>query len=89
MNYQDYAKKISDKYNLYYEESERLLKFLFENISKDLAKGHRVYFRGFGGFKKIKRPAHKYRNMITNKIETRPPKKDIAFKTSKKLLDRL
>ncbi len=89
MNYQDYAKKISDEYNLYNEESERLLKFLFDNISKDLKKGKRVYFRGFGSFKKVKRPAHKYRNMITNEIETRPPKKDIAFKPSKKLLEKL
>lgn len=89
MNYQDYAKKISEEYNLYYEESERLLKFLFENISKDLKKGNRVYFRNFGSFKKVIRPAHKYRNMITNEIEIRPPKKDIAFKAGKKLLEKL
>ena len=89
MNYQKYAAELSHKFIRNHEESERILKFLFERISQDLARGKRVYFRGFGGFKRVKRPPRKYRNMITGKIETRPAKKDVDFNPSKKLLEKL
>jgi len=89
MNYQDYAKQLSHKYIRNYEESERILKSLFEKISQDLARGQRVYFRGFGSFRKVLRPPRKYRNFKTGKIETRPAIKDIQFTPSKKLLRRI
>ena len=89
MNYQDYAAKISKKFIDNHEESERILKFLFAQIGKDLTKGKRVYFRGFGSFKKVTRPPKKYRNFITDKIETRPAKKDIDFNPSEDLLEKL
>ena len=89
MNYQNYADQLSRKFIRNHEESERILKFLFEKISQDLAKGKWVRFRGFGSFRKVKRPPRKYRNMITGKVETRPAKKDIDFSPSKKLLHRL
>lgn len=89
MNYQDYAKQLSHKFIRNYEESERILKFLFEKISQDLAKGKRVYFRGFASLRKVTRPPRKYRNIATGKIEISPAKKDIEFNPSKKLLKRL
>lgn len=85
MNYQDYAKEISHKYIRNYEESERILKHLFKRISQDLSKGERVYFRGFGSFKKVRRPPHKHYNFITKKIATRPAINDIDFTISKRL----
>ena len=88
-NYRKYAKELSWEFIRNYEESERILKFLFESISEDLANSNRVYFRGFGSFKKVTRPPRKYRNFITGKIETRPAKEDIDFNPSKKLLSTL
>ncbi len=88
-NYQKYAKDLSWEFIRNYEESERILKFLFESISKDLARNKRVYFRGFGRFKKVTRPPRKYRNFKTGEIETRPAKEDIDFNPSKKLLSTL
>ena len=88
-NYQKYAAQVSRKFIRNHEESERILKFFFGSISKDLARGKRVYFRGFGSFKKVLRPPRKYRNFITGEIETRPAKKDIDFNPSKKLLSRI
>jgi len=85
-NYRKYAKELSWEFIRNYEESERILKFLFESISKDLSRNRRVYFRGFGRFKKVTRPPRKYRNFITGEIETRPAKEDIDFNPSKKLL---
>jgi len=87
MNYQTYAAELKIKFIRNHEESERILKFLFLRIAQDLSQGHRVYFRRFGSFQKVLRPARKYRNFKTNQIETRPPKKDIQFKPSKKLLN--
>lgn len=89
MNLKTYASALSHKFIRNYQESERIIKFLLDNISQDLTKDHRVYFRGFGGFKKILRPARKYRNLKTKKIETRPPKKDVQFLPSKELLKKL
>ncbi len=89
MNYQTYAAKLSDKFIRNHEESERILKHLFKNISQDLSQNKRVYFRGFGSFKKVIRPPRKYRNFKTNRIETRPAKKDIKFSPSAKLLKNL
>jgi len=86
VNYQTYAAAIAKKFTRNHQESERLLKFLFNQISHDLARRRRVYFRGFGSFRRIRRPAKKYRNMLTGKIETRPPKPDIDFSPSKRLL---
>lgn len=89
MNYQDYTKQLSHKFIRNDQESERILKFLFERISQDLAKGKWVRFRGFGSFRKVIRPPRKYRNIATGKVETRPPKKDVQFNPSKKLLKRI
>lgn len=89
MNYQDYAQQLSRKFIRNHEESERILKFLFEKISQDLAKGERVRFRGFGSFLKVTRPPRKYRNIATGKVEITRPKKDIEFSPGKKLLKRI
>jgi len=89
LNYQTYAAQLKVKFIRNHEESERILKFLFHRIAEDLSKNKRVYFRSFGSFQKVIRPARKYRNFKTNKIETRPPKKDIAFSPSPKLLKKL
>lgn len=89
MSYEKYAREISREFIRNHEESERIIKFLFDRIGHDLARGKRVYFRGFGSFKKVEMLARKYRNRKTKKIETRPPYKDIEFKTSKPLLEKL
>ncbi|OQY09172.1 MAG: hypothetical protein B6I30_10180 [Desulfobacteraceae bacterium 4572_187] len=89
MSYQKYAELISKKFIRNHEESERILKFFFEKISEDLALDERVYFRGFGSFKKVTRPPRKYRNFITNKIEIRPAIKDIEFNPSENLLNNI
>ena len=89
MNLQIYAAALSQQFIRNHQESERIIKFLFNQIAKDLAQGRRVYFRGFGSFKRVLRPARKYRNFKTGKIATRPPKKDIQFSPSRKLLKKL
>lgn len=89
MNYQDYASQLSRKFIRNHEESERILKYLFEKISQDLARGKWIRFRGFGSFRKVTRPPRKFRNIATGKVETRPAIKDIQFNPSKKLLERI
>ena len=89
MNLQTAASALSQKFIRNHQESERIIQFLLDHVAQDLTQGHRVYFRDFGGFTKILRPARKYRNMKTNTIETRPPKKDIRFRPGKGLLKRL
>ncbi len=89
MNFQQYAAELSNKFIRNQEESERIVKFIFKRIAQDVAEGKRIYFRGFGTFKKVRRPARKYRNLKTNKIEIRPAFNDIEFSPSKQLLSLL
>ena len=69
--------------------SEKIDPASVTQISEDVARGKRVYFRGFGSFKKARRPAKKYRNISTGKVETRPPKLDVKFNPEKSFLRRL
>lgn len=89
MNFQQYAAELSNTFIRNQEESERILKFIFKRIAQDVAEGKRIYFRGFGSFKKVRRPARKYRNLKTNKIEIRPAFSDIEFFPSKKIINSL
>ena len=86
MNFEKYAAELSHKFIRNHEESERILKFIFKRIAQDAAQGKRIYFRGFGSFKKVRRPARKYRNIKTKKIDVRPAFNDIEFTPSKKLI---
>ena len=89
MSYEVYARDISKRFLQNHEESERLLKFFFKMVSRDLAAGGRITFRGFGSFKRVKKKPRRYRNVQTGEIELRPAYKDVEFKPSKKLLDRI
>ncbi len=89
MNFEKYAAELSRKFIRNHEQSERILKFFFKQLSQDLVRGKWVRFRGFGSFRRVIRPPRKFRNMITGKIETRPAKKDIEFNPSTELLKKL
>jgi len=89
MSYEHYAKEVSDRFLHNHEEAERLLKFFHKILSRDLAGGGRIFFRGFGSFKRVKRKPRKYHNIQTGKLETSSAKKDVDFKPSKQLLKKL
>jgi integration host factor subunit beta len=71
------------------KEIERIVATLFNEITKALAKGHRVELRGFGAFSIKEREARIGRNPRTGqKVEV--ARKFIPFfKTGKQLRDRL
>jgi nucleoid DNA-binding protein len=83
------AEALSQRFLRNRQESKRLLRFLFSEIAQSLTQTRRVYFRGFGSFQTILRPARKYRNFKTNQIETRPAHKDVRFLPGKDLLKQI
>ena len=89
MSFRTYAGSIANKFNLTRAESKRIIQHLIEQIAQDIIEGDRVYFRGFGSFKKVKRPAKKYRDMNTGKIESAPARMDVDFSPDKTLLRKL
>jgi len=86
MSYQRYAEELSKRFVHNHEETERILKYFFQILGRDLAGGGRIFFRGFGSFKRVKKKPRKYRDINTGKIKTSSGKKDVEFKASKKLL---
>lgn len=54
----DYAKRISDKFNLTFAESRRILDYLLIEMKQDLNKGERISFRGFGSFRTMVMKGH-------------------------------
>ncbi len=89
MNLNTAAAALSRQFLRNRQESKRLLRFLLAEIAKSLAQNNRVYFRGFGSFQTVLRPARKYRNFKTNQIETRPPHKDVRFLPAQALLKKV
>lgn len=89
MNLNTAAEALSQRFLRNRQESKRLLRFLFSEIAQSLTQTRRVYFRGFGSFQTILRPARKYRNFKTNQIETRPAHKDVRFLPGKDLLKQI
>jgi len=89
VSFRTYAGSIAKKFNLTRAESKRIIQHLIEQIAQDIIEGDRVYFRGFGSFKKVKRPAKKYRNINTGKIDSAPARMDVDFGPDKTLLRKL
>jgi nucleoid DNA-binding protein len=89
MNITKLSLLISKKFNLSKAESHRILSYILDEMSKDLASGERVSFRGFGSLTQILRPARKYRNIKTGEIEYKPSHLDVEFQASSNLLNLL
>ena len=75
--------------HLYHRDVERIVSTVLEEISKALAKGHRVELRGFGAFSVKSRPARVGRNPRTGAAVTVEEKKAPFFRTGKELRERL
>jgi len=89
MSYERFGKEISKQFLQNHEQSERLLKYFFKELSRALATPFPITFRGFGTFKRVKKKPRRYRNVHTGKLETRPAKKTVQFIPSKQLLKNL
>jgi len=89
MSYERFAKEIAKEFLHNHEQSERLLRFLFKELSRSLATPFPITFRGFGTFKRATLQARRYYDINTRRLKTRPAKKTVHFIPSKILLDRL
>ena len=85
MNQGEMVERIAWEFNLTKAESERILKFILEEMKKDLMVGERVYFRGFGAFHKEKRSEREVRHPETGKLIKIPEHFTVDFNPSKSL----
>lgn len=86
MNQKEITLAIAKRFFLTQTESREIIKFILAQITEDLRKGKRVYFRGFGSFSKEKRSPKKVRHPATGKIITIPARITVDFTPSKRLL---
>ena len=89
MNQEQLVRAIAKKFFLTKAESRKILKLILAEITKDLKKGERAYFRGFGSFIKEKRARKKVRHPKTGKLITIPERITVDFNPSKRLLKSL
>lgn len=89
MSYERFAKDIAKEFLHNHEQSERLLKFFFKQLSRSLATPFPITFRGFGTFKRATLPPRRYYDINTRRIKTRPATKTIQFFPSRQLLKNL
>ena len=89
MNQGELTLSIAKRFFITQVESREIIKFILSQITEDLKKGERVYFRGFGSFTKEKRSSRKVRHPKTGKIITIPERTTVDFNPSKELLKNL
>lgn len=86
MNLGQLAKAIAGRFQLSESEVLQLLAFAFDEIAGALKAGRRAYFRGFGSFAKVIRPGRRVRHPKTGEIIWIPPRPDVDFAASRRLL---
>ena len=75
--------------HLYHRDVEKIVSTVLDEISKALAKGHRVELRGFGAFSVKSRPSRVGRNPRTGESVTVQEKRAPFFRTGKELREKL
>jgi len=82
--------RLTQRYpHLYHRDVERIVTTVLEEITKALAKGHRVELRGFGAFSVKVRPSRLGRNPRTGEPVSVEEKRAPFFRTGKELRERL
>ncbi|MBN1355549.1 HU family DNA-binding protein [bacterium] len=81
MNFNELAHRISLNFPLNQRDSKGVLRFILEEIEKEVKQCKRVYFRGFGSFVKELKPARKYRDPISGKIKRSPEDLRVRFRS--------
>ena len=82
MNKQDLAINVAVKFFITQVESEKIINFILDDITKSLSKNERVYFRGFGSFIRYRRKARRVRNPKTKKMMIIPEHYTVKFTPS-------
>ena len=86
MTRSELIKKISnDNPHLSNIEVEKMVKTIFDTITKSLSEGNRVELRGFGVFSLRQREARTSRNPRTGKAVQTAAKKVLHFRAGKKM----
>jgi DNA-binding protein HU-beta len=81
--------KIAEEHNLSKSKADKILKSVFENISKALEKGERVAIPDFGIFDTRERKERVGRNPKTGEEVIIPAKRVPYFRASKRLKTRV
>ncbi len=82
--------RLAERYpHLYHRDVERIVTTMLDEITRALAKGHRVELRGFGAFSVKTRPSRTGRNPRTGAPVTVSEKRAPFFRTGKELRERL
>ena len=89
MNQGELTFAISKRFFLTQIEAGEIIKFILAEITRDLKKGERISFRGFGSFNKEKRSSRKVRHPETGKIITIPERITVDFNPSESLIQNL
>ncbi len=86
MTRRDIIDKVSQEFGVSKKQAEKIVKFIFSQMSEALQKGERITIQGFGSFEVRKRKKRAVYNPRTKEKVIVPEKRYVAFIPSKKLL---
>ena len=81
MNFNELSRRLASEFNLTQEMSRKILKYLLDEMIKEIKDCKRVYFRGFGSFTKELKPARKYRDPISGVMKVSPEDLRVRFRS--------
>ncbi|MBN1550091.1 HU family DNA-binding protein [bacterium] len=80
MNFSELARRLAAEFSLSQADARKMLRFMFNEIAKEVDACNRVYFRGFGSFMKELKPARKYRDPVTGEMKVSPEDLRVRFR---------
>ena len=81
MNFNELTRRMALEFPMTQAEARKILRFILDEIAKEVSNCTRVYFRGFGSFMKELKPARRYRDPVTGQMKTSPEDLRVRFRT--------
>jgi nucleoid DNA-binding protein len=72
MNFNELSQRTAKEFGFTQSMARKILKFVFDQIVKEICDCNRVYFRGFGSFIKELKPSRRYRDPVSREMKTSP-----------------
>ena len=86
MNEGELSREIADRFELPKAQAKAVLTLVLSSVIGALKRGEQVYFRSLGVFTKVIRPGRRVRHPETGEIIWIPPRLDVDFTASRRLL---
>ena len=89
MNQGELVKALSKRFFLSQSEALEIIRFTLSEMTQDLKKGERVYFRGFGSLHRRRLESKRLRHPVTGEMMEVPARNTVDFEPAEDLLEEI